>query len=153
MPSAHGRLCYLKMWINTAANGPAEELQDPRHRKTHIKVQLDTLVSRDLWVLLVRQAWLQLDFAQLPRHCWDLLALHSTLIYKHCSASLGIHFKVITQPHRLNVKSAPQSKQVCFFFLMISFQDCEDFDAIQLWGTACQQSTSVTNKNNKMEPG
>lgn len=41
----------------------AEELQDPRHRKTHIKLQLHTLVSWDIWVLLVTQAQLQLDFA------------------------------------------------------------------------------------------
>lgn len=65
MRSAHGRFCYLKMWINTAATGPrmAEELQDPRHRKTHIKLQLHTLVPWDIWVLLVTQARLQLDFA------------------------------------------------------------------------------------------
>lgn len=82
-------------------------------------------------------------------HC----TLDSALIYKHCSAGLEIHFKVITQPHRLNLKFSSTVQTSLVFFLMILFQDYEDFDAIQLWGTACQQSTSVTNKNNKMEPG
>lgn len=124
MRSAHGRFCYLKMWINTAANGPAEKLQDPRHRKTHIKVQLDTLVSWDLWEWLVRQAWLQLDFAhwqfrsQLPSHCWGFTdtAHWACLIYKHCSASLGIHFQVITQPHRLSLKFSSTVQTSLFFF-------------------------------------